>query len=208
MAQVIVGGPREFDALIYGRPHPGTLNYLQSQLEQPSPMLTDMARQFFANSQELYERFHGAEAQRLAEAAVRKVKGIFQPNTVRSLWDLADLQQAPLVMQRWIMAMPEVREMYHQQRVDGFADTYVDVEPGQVAHNHYDWRRVNDGLVVEVADHSDYDWVHRQFYEELHEGDRDLTLEEKVDILNTWDAIQMYLRAGKDDPTSPVGGKL
>jgi hypothetical protein len=59
-----------------------------------------------------------------------------------------------------------------------------------------------------VENNEDYDWQCTQYFDELVEGDRELTLEEKVDILTTWDALQMYFNAGKDDPTSPFGGKL
>lgn len=207
MAQVIVGGPREFNALVYGQKHPGTLQFLETQLYQPSPMLNDMGQRFFADSAEIFERFNGADAQRIAQAAIRKVKAIFQPNTVRSLWDLADLQNANPVMQRWIMAQPDIRQAYHEQRLDGYSDSYVDMHPGQVGADHYDWRRVHNGLYVE-QDHADYDWKHTQYFEDLLEGDRELTLEEKVDILSTWDVVQMHLQAAKDDPTSPFGGKL
>lgn len=207
MAQVFIGGDNEFNALVYGEKHPATIQYLQTQLYQPSVQLTAASQQFFADSQDLFERFNSAEALSLAQAAIRKVKGVFQPNSIRPLWELSELQNAPLVMQRWIMAQPDIRQAYHAQRLDGYADTYVDMHPGACGSAHYDWRRVNEG-VLQPVDHPDYDWQHTEYFDDLVEGDRHLSLEEKVDILSTWDMVQAFYRQGKDDPTSPFGGKL
>lgn len=208
MPQVFFGGDNEFNALVFGEQHPGTLQHLQQQLSQPSAHLLGQAQQFFANSWDLYEQFHGAEAVRLAEAAVRKVKGIFQPDSVRALYELADLQQAPPVMQRFLMACPEIRQAYHDQRVDGFAESYVDMHPGRIGLAHYDYRRVVEGVLQPVEDNPEYDWEHVEFLGDLHPDDRERTLQEKVDISTSWVFAKAYLREGKDDPVSPVGGKL
>lgn len=208
MAILITGGKRELDYLMYGTPHPGTQQYIESQLAQPSQILTESGRQFFADVQQQYEYFHGAEAQRLAEAATRKVKALFQPNSIRSLWDLTEIQQAPVAMQRWIMAEPTLRAAYHQQRVDGYAGTYEDMYPTQVGEQHYDWRLLNNGLVQMAPEGADYDWEAKLYMDPLVEGDREPTLDEKVVILNVWEVMKHHYLHGKEDPTSPVGGKL
>lgn len=208
MAQLIIGGRREVDALMYGPQHPGTQQFLETQLSQPSQILTDTGRQFFADLQVHYDYFHGAEAQRLAELAISKVKGLFQPNSIRSLWDLADLQQAPIAMQRWIMAEPTIRQAYHLQRLDGYSGTYEDLHPGQVGAQHHDWRMVNHGLVQIAPAQTGHDWEVSFFLDPLAEDDRELSLDEKVNIMSTWEAMKQHFLTGKDDPTSPVGGKL
>lgn len=208
MAQVVIGGRREVERLAFGEIHPNTYNFIQQQLDVPSQLLTDAGRQFFANAGQIFEQFNGLEAQRLARAAVRKVEALFQPNIIQPLTELVDLQHASLTMQRWIMAQPDIRHAYHQQRLDGFADTYVDMNPGVVGDQHYDYRRVMHGVVQPVEDeNADHDWKVQVFFDELHEGERDLTLEERVDVLTTWDAVRAHLKRGEDDPTSPFGGK-
>lgn len=209
MAQVIIGGSDVFNLLAYGRKNPATVAYLEQQVQAPSQYLTEMGQRFFADSQQIFDRLHSAEALRAAEAAVSKVRAIWQPDSIRPLTELYGLQNAPLVMQRWIMANPLVRQAYHQQRLDGFADTYVDMHPDSLGRDHYDWRRVHDGLLVETPENPHYDWEMSHFVsDELLEGDEELSLEKKVDILTTWDFVEAYYRQGKDDPTSPVGGKL
>lgn len=211
-ATVFMGGVNEFDALVYGQQHPGTTAYLQEHANRFtsiasdfSQTLTDAAKAFFQRGQELYQQFNNSDAIRAAEAAVRKVRSFFQPEIIRPLWDLGDIQTASLTMQRWIMAEPTVRSMFHQQRLDGYADTYVDMHPGDVGEQHYDYRRVMNGLVVDDEEH---DWKATFYFDDLIEGDVELTLEQKVDITDTWGTLLSIIKKGEDDPTSQYGGKL
>ena len=205
MVQVVVGGNTEFNALVYGHKNPGTISYLEQQSFTLSPHLTAAGQAFFANQSQLYEQFNGAEAQRLAAAAVRKVAAIFQPNSIRPLYTLADIQNAPLVMQRWIMAEPTVRDLYHQQRCDGYAESYVDMQPAFVGREHYDYRMVTHGL---IQTENEDEPLARFFFDDLAEGDRELTLDEKTDIVSTWDIVKNMVKAGKEDPTSVFGTQL
>lgn len=208
MVQVVFGGAQDFDALLYGERHPGTMQYLQNQVNSVMEMsrtLTDAGRQFFSTAQDLYDKFNSAEAMRLARAAVRRVGSIFQRDEIRSIWELGQLQNAPLTMQRWIMAEPTVRRMYHEQRCDGYSDTYVDNHPGQIGRDHYDYRRVMDGILVDSEEH---DWKATVYFDDLLEGDRELTLDEKIDILSTWDVVASMMKEGSEDPTSAFGNKL
>jgi hypothetical protein len=207
VAQVIIGGTDEFNALVFGNKHPGTMQFLQRQVEQLpqiSQTLTDAGRQFFSTARDLYEKYNGAEAMRLARAALRKAGSVFQKDVVRSIWEMGELQHAPSVMQRWIMANPAVRSMFHEQRCDGYADTYVDVFPGSIGRQHYDYRRVMDGVVEQEED----GFRVSMYLDPLIEGDRDLSTDEKVDILATWQVVAKLMRADGEDPTSPFGNKL
>jgi hypothetical protein len=205
MVQVVIGGNTEFNALVYGQKNPGTISFLEQEAFTISPQLTHAGQEFFANQAMLFEQYNGAEALRLANAAVRKVQAIFQPNSIRNLWELGAIQNAPLVMQRWIMAEPTVRKMYHEQRCDGYAETYVDMHPGFVGREHYDWRQVQHGLVQ--TEDEDAPMV-SFFFDELEQGDRELTLEEKMDIVSTWDVVRSMLKPGGEDPTSVFGTQL
>jgi hypothetical protein len=107
-------------------------------------------------------------------------------------------------MQRWIMAEPTVRELYHDQRCDGFSDTYVDMEPGKVGEEHYDWRRVMSGVV-----RYDDDTVVAKFYmDDLREGDRELDSWEKISIVGSWEVLKIAVSQMNEDPTSVFGDKL
>jgi hypothetical protein len=205
MLNIVYGGADAFDAVLYGEKNPVNVEYFRSQVNNVSTTLTDIGKQFFANSNALFEQFHGSDAMRLAKAAVRTAKGLFTPNVVCSIFDIGGFQQAPLVMQRWIMANPVVRETYHKQACDGYSGTYVDMHPDDVGEKHYDYRRVMDNV---VQDDDEGGWFTKSYIEELIVGDRDLLIREKSDILSTWQIVEMFMKAGLEDPTSASNNSL
>lgn len=202
--QVIDGGLETFNALVYGQKHPGTLRYIQSQFNNFTDKLTDAGRSFFSNVEQIYDQFNGSDALRIARDAINKVKMSFTPNEIISLWDLASIQTAGTVMQRWIMAEPTVRSLFHQQKCDGFSDSYIDMQPKAVGEDHYDYRRVMNGMLVFSEEH---DWIATNYFDELHDNDRELTFDEQIDIQSVWSLMQHAVSVG-NDPTNPLGGKL
>lgn len=205
MVQVVYGSSDDFDSLVYGQNHPSTMQYLQNQFQNISQTLTDAGRNFFSNASELYNQFNGADALRAARAATRKVSSIFQRDEIRCIWDLGGLQHAPLTMQRWIMAEPTIRELYQEQRCEGYSGTYTDMHPKTIGENHYDYRRVMHGL---MTDTEEADWKISFFLDELVEGDRVLSLDEQIDITTTWAFVKARAEAGDRDPTSPADNAL
>lgn len=197
--------PTEVNSLLYGQKHPNTLQYFERQLENVSQTLTDAGKSFMSNAHDLWNRYNGSEAMHLARAALRKAGSIFQQDSVRPLWELSDIQNAPLTMQRWIMAEPTVRKMFNEQRCDGYSSTYVDMHPGSIEGDHYDYRRVMNGLVTIDDD----GLAKTTFYmDELLEGDRELFLDEKVAIRNTWEIVADLMKYGTRDVTSVWDNKL
>lgn len=207
-AQEISGGHLAFRALMFGTPHPGTVKYMDEQYErvqQISPLLNEAGQQFYAQYQQAWQEFSSAEAIRLARAALGKVESALQPNVIRSMWELPHFQNASPINQRFIMANPVVRELFHAQRLDGFSNSYVDYSPKDIGESHYDYRRVIDGIVRETADGG---WQADIFVDDVREGDHPLTIDQQTDAINSWNIIEWYLSLGEDDPTSQSGGKL
>lgn len=124
---------------------------------------------------------------------------IYQCDTIESL------QTANVVQQRYIMAEPRLRDLYLNNSVEGYADTYTNYHGSAIGEQHYDYRRVTDGMMMETKDEN---FVVNSFYEEIPEGDFELTLHQKVDILRTWNMVNVALDANEMDPTSPVGNML
>lgn len=200
---VIYAGTDGFDAMLY--PEQSYLNteYIQSQFENFSSTLNDIGRQFIQGAKDVYEEINNSQAMIIARNALRAVKGMFNQNTIIPLSALEDFQIAQPIMQRYIMANPVIREIYNNQRCDGYQDTYVDIQPGYIGENHYDYRRVMNGLAVETED----SWEINFYPDELLEGDSELTHIQQVDILSTWRVMEMFISEGKD-PTNIYGGKI
>ena len=122
MIAVVTGGNQAVNAFIYGvERNQGTLNFLQQQVQSFSQNVTDIGQQFFARGREIYEQFNGAEAMRLARAALAKVGNILKPDIIWNVPSVAEIQNAGFLMQRFVMAMPELRQLYMDQRIDGYS---------------------------------------------------------------------------------------
>lgn len=193
-----------FDHLIFPQQHYNNLNYFRNQVEQFSNTLTDYGRQFIERARDIYISINDSEAIRKAKAVLRYAKGVFNPTHIVPLESLEDLRAAQPIMQRYIMAQPDIRNLYHSQRCDGYSDTYTDMHPGKVGDDHYDYRRVMQD-VVQVTDEG---WVAKSYVEDLLEGDRELDFDEQINILRTWEIIQMFAEAAKADPTSLFNGEI
>lgn len=212
--RVITGGAEIFDALVYHEPHPGTMNYLQSQFDNMSAGMAGIGSGFMETARSAWDRFGNSDAFRRAKAAVRMVSHMWQRDEIKSIWEMASFQQAPLTMQRFLVANPNVRQMYNEQRVDGWSDTYVDMYPGKSGWQHYDYQLVADGFVQtkpimdEEGEVVDNDFHVEFFFDEPVEGDRKLTLLEQHDIFACWDAMNALIADGGEDPTSVYANKL
>jgi hypothetical protein len=204
--RIITGDPGTLELFAFGEKTQSALNFLEDQAYRLSDSLTNTGKAFMEQGREVFQRYNGSEALRAAKAAIRTVQYCFQTDIIRPLSNIGAMQQAPLSMQRWIMACPDVRELYHQQRCDGYSDTYIDMEPASIGTDHTDYRKVMSGLIQECVE-GDVDWKTTIYFE----GDDDdvrLSLSEKVDIVSTWDLIKSMMTPGKEDPTSPSACNL
>lgn len=199
------GASDAFDALVYGQAHPSTTQFLQNQLSTVSNYFTEAGRSFMEKTHQIFDHYNSSAAMEFARSAVRTVAGIFDVRTIRQLSTLSDFTQANDIMQRYLMASPILTVMYLRQRIDGYSDTYVNMNGSTVGAANYDYRRVNNGILQWEGEE---DWKITQYHELLRDGDRDLIFSEQLDILNSQRAMEMIIALGRDDPTSSTGGQL
>jgi hypothetical protein len=203
--QVIYGGTEAFNALAYGEQNPDNLAYFRERLDGLACTFSDAGQAFANRARELHDQYYNSNVAHIARAALRASQNLFMPNSVMMYQNIGQLQQAGTTMQRWIMANPIVRQAYHAQQCDGYSNSYVDMHPGKIGEDHYDYRRVMDGVVQESDEH---DWVAKFYMDDTLEGDVDLSHNQKVDILSTWDIANLMMAKAGEDPTSPWNGKL
>lgn len=204
MVAVVEGGSDVFDSLAYGRPQAGIYDFLAQRAMNLSYNLTQAGQQFVQTVKNYYTAMTESDAARLARAAGRKVRSLWDMDDIRPLFTMGDFQHAGITMQRWVMAEPSIRQAYHEQRCEGYADSYVDWEPGRVGEQHYDYRRVMNG----IATIEDDGWYAKTFIEELLPNDRELNIDEQADILRAWREARYHLAQGKEDPTSRYNAHL
>ena len=205
MARVIEGDIATFNALIYGAPHPNTQQFLYNQYQNPTTVLTAAGQQFIDYGRQIHQQLAESRTVQYVTAVQRAVGAFWQVDAIRPLVSVAECQWAPPTMQRYIMAHPKIRQLYHDQRIEGFQGTYVDLWPEDTGPAHYDYRRLKNG-VVEWDD--DNHWTATTFFDELAPGDRELSTFEQDALETTTLSILTHFRAGKDDPTSRWNSSL
>lgn len=193
-----------------GRPQQSTLAYFDNQYQNMLAAAQDVGntalQQIYQIATQTYNYMMDTRPWEMAEALMRQTTHLFDPNAIRPLWSLAELQTAKPVMQRWIMAMPEVRGMYHNNQIDGYSATYEDAQPGMVGVEHYDWRRATNSMVAMQPEAEE--WSATTYTEELIEHDRELSFNEKADIAVTWGQCLHQMHTQQYDPTSVWNNKL
>jgi len=199
---IVYGGSDAFDALLYPGQNQANTQYFQQQFQTLSNTLTEYGRSFIAGAQEVYDRLNSSAIVNLGRAALRAAEGLFHPNQIVEIDNLESLQMAQPMMQRWVMSEPTIRAMYHKGTCAGYSDTYVDMSPGKIGEEDYNYRRVMNGVFDEKQG------AFKEYYETLYKDDRELIAAEKLDILSTWDIVRMFAEARGADPTDPYGGML
>ena len=182
-----------FDYVLYPEQHQSTLDYLKDQAVGISDTLTNIGRKFILGTQSVYSGMLNSDAMRSARAALRSAKGIFSADKIVPLESYEEIMAAQITMQRYVMAEPTIRKIYHSQLCDGYSDTYVDVEPGCVGENQLDYRRVMSGI-IEV----DEDGWKATTYSDSEDDERELLFDEKTDILSTWELVRAAILEGLD----------
>lgn len=217
------GSTATFNMLLYPDQHVNNQSYIQSRIaavgQQLSGVVSDFGNAFLDRAKALYEQAYNSELMMAAKAAIRGAKGMAHPNSIVPLESIEELQSAQPVMQRYLMAMPYIRQMHFDQRIDGYADTYKNLHGTDIGHDHYDFRRVTNGILVDDETHALWygkevstdpnapEWTITQYIEDLVEGDRELNAMEQTDILNAW-SLQAMLVAALKDPTNIFGGTV
>lgn len=196
----IVQGDGAFNALAFGEPAQGLGEFMSSASSGLSNILSESGRAFMTFSTNLAEKVTRRDRQERRQILAGKATGLWEHDIVRPLKTLDELQQCKSVMRRYMMANQKLRRLYHKQQISGYDDLYVDEEPGLVGDDHYDYRRVMNGVVR--FDDPDCDWTATTYFDELHEGDVELDLFQKVDIIESWEEAERYVDAFLNDPTS------
>ena len=201
--QITTDNPYIADMIMFPGQSQVMESYLYNQVANVASTLNDVGQKFMSTNRDVFERLNNSQMMLEAKALLRNTIGINNPNIVRYLYTLDAIQDATPYMQSYIMANPVMRELYNKQLCNGYSDTYIDIDPGTIGNDHYHYRRVVDGMMLEKDD----EWVCNNYYEDLLGDDRDLDIYEKIDILSTWEVMNLFIKEGFD-VSSPMGGFL
>ena len=200
--------PQLMNAMLFHGAGQQAQAWLAEQYHTARSSMTDMGRSLLDAATEVSRRMVDPNLMLKARAMMRKVGGLFHPNTIMPLTSVEALQNAKPIMQRYVMSNGPIREMYHKQRLDGFSGDYADHHPGLVGDWHYDYRRVMNGVAQDYQKEDGTEgWRVSMYPDDLEEGDRELEIDEQAIILDAWMLATAAIKAGID-PTDVLNGKL
>jgi hypothetical protein len=191
-----VNDPLMFDYMQYPQHTERAQNWFQSNMYAGLEHLTEKGRQFVQGCRSIYDDITNAARLASVRQAIQVADNRHQPNAIYAIHNYEDLVDASVTMRRSIMADLVIREAWQKQRIDGYCENYLDLEPGQNGHDHYDYRLATDGMVI--AEENDERATVTNYTEDYRGIDRKLYIEEKVNIAVTQEAARLSLRSGYD----------
>lgn len=191
----------------FAAPNPMALQGIYQQqmamVEQlGSSPLAQMAQ---AAVSKLHDFAFGETARRL-EALRNKASALFDEDRISLIDDIGTIQQAPASMIPYIMAIPEVYEMYMNEELEGYGDDFIDIQPGAIGVDSFNYRTMTSGIVQQVEGEKGPYSSSTTFFE-LHQSDNPLSVQARMNIDVTRKAVLAMLE-GERDPTSPWNNLL
>lgn len=192
------------DALLFGvNKTPIITHYIEQQLSQFNPIMNNFTQRIYDTLQSSYQFLTDKLTQYGILNSLQKQGVSIVDNYFQELTSFEALMNANLTMQRWIMAHPQLRELYLNDNIDGYSNSYQNVFGNEVGEKDYNYRRVMDSVLTSTDDY----WQVKYYLEDLLEGDRELDYFEKSKILTTWDAINWLLETCNFDFTNSTADK-
>ena len=186
------------DYMLYGDKSNVVKSYLEQQFQSLPQVFSQVGNRIYQAMQSSYDYLSDAAARfrlfdRIRQAGVAVEGDYFEP-----LLSFESLQNATPLMQRWVMAHPQTRELYLDQNLEGYADSYHNVFGNEVGPEDYNWRRVMTGVLVEEGE----DDCIRHYVDTLYPGDRPLEFEEKTVVRKMWGYQDLLLATSNFDFTA------
>jgi len=170
----------------------GFVEYVRNTFNDNVQLLKDVGSGIMDKMQGMFNFFNNEDFLNAGRNLAIQA-GIRNDNTIHSV-TCENINEAGLTMAGYIMANPTLYDMYQKYRIDGYGDmfymkdTTLD-DPRQTT----EYMQVMDGMVKFEEDGYTYSIF-------SHSGD-ELTLTEKLTVLEAWDCVDIMIDMGID-PTS------
>lgn len=193
-------------ALVYGPPTAQTQQYFQQQVQSLQNVIntTGATDSFFANVGTLYQQLEAANVTQIAKSMLMRMETTAMPDIIRPLYHLHDFQSAGGTMIDYVMANPIARQAWLDHRIEGYGAAYNPTDTTNVGVMHYEYRMATDGVVMQKGDMM----MSQHYHHTLKDGDTKLLPMEQAAIIATWEMLELHIKAGLEDPTSPVGNSM
>ena len=207
------GPPGLMEMNVFGRPSEQSqqfVNNLNQQFLNDARTYGQTGMEFYNRSMQYFDNYASDSGLRMAETMIDL--GLVAGNTettIAPIYDLEGLRTASVRYQEYLMANVPMRELYLQDRVEGYADTYFNYQGPAIGMDHDPYR-----MVISGVGRSAYDELPEGVDEEYvttcqdYDGDGiELSSLEKFNIINAWGVQNAAIAKGMD-PSSIDGFKI
>lgn len=195
-----INDPLLYDHLLYPELSQRSQAWLQQSVNAPTDHLTQQGLIFVKEIQQTYsDMYDAARLRRLKEALTELQQDRTPLDNIYVMMDPIEFRDATPIMQRFVMANPEIRLDWQKQRLFGYEGSYVDTDPDTIEDDHYDYRRATNG--IEMYTEKD-GFVTKIFDEDLRPDDIELSFGEQIKLHMTWQAGNLMRSLGIDPTRS------
>ena len=186
--------------LLYSAPSVDLCEYVTQQVNHYASAVGGVIPSTVEYVMSKYNEFTNSNTIRYVEALKYKIDTFWDENAIRHLNSIGLIQQAPEVMQKYIMAMPRLRTLHQNGGLSAYGDSYVDKYEGKLEKNHYDYRRVTDTVVIKTLNGN---YESTQYLEPNAQPEDMLSMLQRASVFATWATIDQHLDSDNNsDPTS------
>lgn len=195
----VCGGDDVEKAILYRPPSRSLYNFLQDNYQHAMNYVRDVGNGFIDNLKSLYNKYTSEEAIQRTKDILYSTGMHFSQDVIAPI-EYNQLNNANLIMQRYMMAHPKVGDLYRRGMLHGFSETFFDREPDTYGEDRLDYGRVMDGVLQfdeEGNGFVEYFIQNDTIYDEL-----DLTETEQFTLADMYSLVTAAISNGLD-PTDP-----
>ncbi len=172
-------------------------DYVKNTFHQNYNYLQEIGASVSSTMQNLFSHFTSDAYVDKARNIAMEV-GLKNDNTIHNV-NCDNIYQSGFTMAGYVMANPYVWDMYSKFRVDGFNDMFTQSSTTEDPYLKTEYIQVMDDIVQ----HNDDGY---EIHHYSHSAE-DLTLREKLTVLDSWDCAEFLIENGID-PTSQTREEL
>ncbi len=208
---VVRGGAAAFLAISGNEPSASSMRFLKQYNEDRwsdeslMSRLTEHSRRFAERTKQVFEAAYSDEMLRTMRSLRDQFTHAFQENVIGRLRGIADYQNAPPIMQRFIMSDPVIRHRAQQQRTAAYDEDYKDPEPRVPTEWHCDRMLSTNGFGIE----DETGELSMSFFAvDEDEDDPLMDIYEQSMIAAAQTGVRICFEEGEEDPLDKWKGHL